>query len=106
LQTVTAALRLFSVQDATPGADPLRVAGAQAVAEAHAVAMLHATFEEIAQHLDAGMGMRPVADATTTPVTVVIDEDEGADGRPLWRRVLFRFFFLYLLLRQRGVLGL
>ena len=70
----------------TPGERLELVARAEAIAKAHAVAMLDAALEQVAQHLDAGMRMRLVADAARTAAAVVVDEDERPDRRPIRRR--------------------
>ncbi|MNZ92914.1 hypothetical protein D3C78_1119600 [compost metagenome] len=81
LQAVAPAAGLLRMQHAAPGAYPLRVAGAQAVPEAQAVAVFDAAFEQVADDFDAGMRVRRIAYAAPALVAVMVDEHEGPERR-------------------------
>jgi hypothetical protein len=86
LEPVTPTERLLGVQDTAPSSNPLRIARAEAISKPHAVAMIHSSLEQIAQHLDASMRMRPIANAAPAPVPVVINKNEWSDCLPARRR--------------------
>ena len=107
LQSVAATARLFGVQYAAPGTNPLGVARAEPIPKTHAVSMLHATFKQVTDDLDAGMGMRLVADAAQRLDTVVVDENERADGIAIvcWKRSVEQHIAVidHALRRQYGI---
>ena len=67
------------MQDAASGPNALRVARPEMIGIAQAVAMIDATFEQVAQHFDPRMRMGSVADAASAVMPIVIDEDEGPE---------------------------
>ena len=83
---MTPAERLLGMHDTAPSSNPLCIAGAETISKAHAVAMIDAPFKQIAQHLDAGMRMRGIANTASTAVPIVINEDKRSDRLPIRRR--------------------
>jgi|GEM_PF-3490124 len=81
LQAVTTTGGLLGVQHAAPCAYPLRIARSQSIVKTCTVAMLDATLQQVADHLDAGVRMRCIADAAAAAVLVVVDEHERPQRR-------------------------
>jgi len=55
---------LLCMENTPSSPNPLGVAGTNLITKTHAVAMLNATLQQIADHFDPCMGVRLVADAT------------------------------------------
>lgn len=68
------ACRRLCVQDATTSTNPLGVPGAENVPKPLTVAVFDSALQQVADHLDACVGVRCVADAA--PAEVTIDDSD------------------------------